>query len=212
LVRRKGGPNKATTDEVLTFFSDFRLKASSVHLRFKERRGAGEVRSPNPRSTAPRVARSRWARRSNPPHPTGVMTTQALILFPSLEEAQRALSLDKEFFSPRFRQRYVRVLLAADWSPADLVALVGATLQAPARPLALAAPAAAQAPAMDVVKLRGLPIHATSTDVVAFFSGYKMRAGGVHLQHVSGNCHSKVAYVEFANAREADRAMVRSSA
>lgn len=130
------------------------------------------------------------------------------MLFPSLSEAQRACTLDKEFFSPRFGQRYVRVMLADELTPADLHTLAGATLQVPAQTLARPAPLVATLPAMDVVKLRGLPIRATSTDVDDFFSGYKIRPGGVHVQPYSDNRHSKVAYVEFASAQEADRAMV----
>jgi len=61
-----------------------------------------------------------------------------------------------------------------------------------------------------VLKVRGLPIRAAVHDVVAFFDGYKLKVGGVHLQPVSDNRHSKVAYVEFETVDEALGAMVRA--
>jgi hypothetical protein len=43
-----------------------------------------------------------------------------LVEFESLEDAQRACGKDRDIFSPKYGDRYVRVLLAEDLSPADL--------------------------------------------------------------------------------------------
>lgn len=46
---------------------------------------------------------------------------QALIVFPTLDEAQQACIKDRDIFAPKYGDRYVRVLLAEDVSPADLL-------------------------------------------------------------------------------------------
>lgn len=59
-----------------------------------------------------------------------------------------------------------------------------------------------------VIKVRGLPVRASTADVAVFFEGYKTKAGGVHIQPFSENRHSKIAYVEFETCEEANRALV----
>jgi hypothetical protein len=134
---------------------------------------------------------------------------QAFVVFGSAEEAARACERDKEFFAQRFGQRYVRVVPAGELTPEDArraSALMGASIRGAPRVTKATVPA--PAPAADVVKLRGLPVRAAASDVAAFFAGYKIKAGGVHLQPFSENRHSKVAFVEFASPEEAERALV----
>ena len=49
---------------------------------------------------------------------------QAYVVVKCLEDAQRACARDKDIFHPKFGERYVRVSIAEDMSPADLLALI----------------------------------------------------------------------------------------
>lgn len=60
-----------------------------------------------------------------------------------------------------------------------------------------------------ILKMRGLPIRIEEREIASFFYGCEMKKnGGIHLQKISDNRHSKLAYVEFINAQEAKKALV----
>jgi hypothetical protein len=72
-----------------------------------------------------------------------------------------------------------------------------------------------------MVKVRGLPLKASLSDILAFFQGYKIKyqqptpgaspAPAIHIQPLNGeNRQSKVAYVEFETPLEADRALEKN--
>lgn len=44
VIRIKGVPPKATAADVVEFFHDIEISEHCVHLHFRERRGAGEVK------------------------------------------------------------------------------------------------------------------------------------------------------------------------
>ncbi|KAI7845965.1 hypothetical protein COHA_000511 [Chlorella ohadii] len=57
-----------------------------------------------------------------------------------------------------------------------------------------------------ILRVKGLPPRAGAPDVLAFFQGYRVKPGGVHVQPVNDK-RSKVAMVEFESAAEAARAL-----
>ena len=59
-----------------------------------------------------------------------------------------------------------------------------------------------------VLKVHGLPLKSSSSDVASFFDGFKTKTIFIH--PISEDRNSRVAYVEFENVEEADRALVRS--
>lgn len=61
-----------------------------------------------------------------------------------------------------------------------------------------------------IVKLRGLPVRATTADVTAFLNGYKFKPGNVYVQPYSENRHSKIAYIEFETEEDAGKAIAVS--
>lgn len=273
LIRLKGVPPKATVEDVLTFFDGLDIDESCIRLNFKERRGAGE----------------------------------AFIVFKTAEDARRACEKDRDFFSPNFGSRFVRVMAVEDLSQEELTHVdtaftsqsgkrpatsilsegspeitavrveglpanitipevvqlfwgisaspAGTVVQKdPTKPHAhaymkfgtpehamravitwngtvmttqagmftlsvqpashdewdVAAAAGSSKTALRddaVIKVRGLPVRATCSDVATFFEGYKTKPGGVHIQPFSENRHSKIAYVEFETCEEANRAL-----
>lgn len=72
-----------------------------------------------------------WRPPARPPTRTP-SPAQALVEVASLEDAQKACTLDREIFLPKYGDRYVRVLLVEDLTPADLRAGDGAVLAAKA--------------------------------------------------------------------------------
>lgn len=60
-----------------------------------------------------------------------------------------------------------------------------------------------------ILKVKGIPFKACAADVRKFFSGYKIKAGGVSfIMHADGR-PTGMAFIEFATPQEAVRAMVR---
>ena len=130
--------------------SGLRLDPQHVVLVSKAQRSAGEVSGGVRSAPALQPPQSRghnWAQSlllpalacwerggptapvhlGSPPsdHPSLAQTArplqpQALVEFPSLEAAQQACTRDRDIFSPKYGDRYVRVLLAEDMTPADL--------------------------------------------------------------------------------------------
>lgn len=87
-----------------------------------------------PRDTPGVLARERKSsrrRRLAPPN-IGPFQSQAFVAFSNMEEAQRACENDKNFFSPKFGERYVRVAIAEDMVPGNLPTL-GAAVAAKVR-------------------------------------------------------------------------------
>ncbi|KAL4424123.1 hypothetical protein ABPG75_001424 [Micractinium tetrahymenae] len=263
VVRLRGLPTKATKEDVAEFLQEWQPRA--VYLAFTTRRSTGE----------------------------------AYVVFDTREQAEGACSKDKDIFGPRFGERYVRVSIQEDTTPADLQSLEGAP-KARAGPLAskprrphqkmdsvvkvtglpcgistaevlqlfwgwqvklgrtflrseafidfehaehagiavstrhgttittstgmfqLAVQKASKAEwdvvveaarsgggGDGIVRVRGLPPRAAAGDVLAFFQGYHVKQGGVHLQPCANGAHHRLALVEFDSPEEARRAMER---
>lgn len=63
-----------------------------------------------------------------------------------------------------------------------------------------------------ILKVKGIPFKACAADVRKFFSGYKIKPGGVSfIMHADGR-PTGMAFIEFATPQEAVRAMVRAPA
>jgi hypothetical protein len=59
-----------------------------------------------------------------------------------------------------------------------------------------------------ILKVKGIPFKACAADVRKFFSGYKIKVGGVSfIMHADGR-PTGMAFIEFATPQEAVRAMV----
>lgn len=59
-----------------------------------------------------------------------------------------------------------------------------------------------------ILKVKGIPFKASGADVRKFFSGYKIKPGGVSfIMHADGR-PTGMAFIEFATPQEAVRAMV----
>ncbi len=58
------------------------------------------------------------------------------------------------------------------------------------------------------VKLRGLPYTATTDDIAAFFHGYELVGGSVHIGTNREGRPSGEAWVDFASAKAAQRAVL----
>ncbi len=62
-----------------------------------------------------------------------------------------------------------------------------------------------------ILKVKGIPFKACAADVRKFFSGYKIKVGGVSfIMHADGR-PTGMAFIESATPQEAVRAMVSSS-
>ena len=63
-----------------------------------------------------------------------------------------------------------------------------------------------------ILKVKGIPFKACAADVRKFFSGYKIKVGGVSfIMHADGR-PTGMAFIEFATPQEAVRAMVSERA
>ncbi|GFZ09456.1 RNA-binding (RRM/RBD/RNP motifs) family protein [Actinidia rufa] len=61
----------------------------------------------------------------------------------------------------------------------------------------------------EVLKLRGLPFSATKSDIVEFFGAFNLTDEKVHIARRPDGKATGEAYVEFASAEEAKKAMVK---
>ncbi|KAI3424270.1 hypothetical protein D9Q98_009624 [Chlorella vulgaris] len=261
IVRLRGLPAKSSKEDVLAFLDGCGLTSDRVHLRFKERRTAGEayvifdnkeeaqracvkdkdmflpkfgeryvrvvlaedVTAEDLHSTAAGVP-SKTARSQRTASemefivkvgglPYGISPPEVRQLFfgwqvnasgVHLKQAGPHMEALVDFEVPEHAQQAVAQRHGTMITTAAGVFQLSVQKAGKAEWDALVA---AQQGSDGIVKLRGLPTKAGVADVKAFLKGYRYKPGGVHVQPLSENRHSKIALVEFETAAEAVRAL-----
>lgn len=118
-------------------------------------------------------------------------------------DVARALEKDKEILSPKFGQRYVRVMSADDLSPEELVrinGMVGPQVRA-SMPSSMSTHSAGAG--SGVVKVDGLPQAITASELLQLFWGIRVLPAATVLHRPvdqPGNTH---AYLDFGSAASA---------
>jgi len=116
--------------------------------------------------------------------PEGKQSGICFVKFSSLQEANRALTKNKQYMG----QRYVEVFP----SSADEMALRTAPLTA-----------------TNWVRMRGLPFSATKGDILAFFAGFNLTEAGIFMVSGADGRASGEAFVQFGDEFEAQRALLK---
>eukprot|EP00873_Tetraselmis_striata_P041934 jgi/Tetstr1/462198/TSEL_007261.t1 len=134
-------------------------------------------------------------------NPDGRINGEALVIFDSPEEANRATAKDREVFGPQlYGDRFVRVYPLLDNDLADIknIAIAGEfySINAPGKHSATE----------TVVRVRGLPMDAKQLDVITFFKDYALRANGVQVLVTSGLKPVGEAFVDFETCEDAQKA------
>ncbi|KAG7481352.1 hypothetical protein MATL_G00065770 [Megalops atlanticus] len=119
---------------------------------------------------------------------TGKPNGQAFIELEHEEDVHKALEKHRQYLGPR----YVEVYEVTNSEAEEI--LRTSSLH----------------PAQDgVIRIRGLPYICTEEDVVRFFSGLEIVAGGVTIVRDRWGRNTGIAYVEFASQEMADQALER---
>ncbi|KAL4438512.1 hypothetical protein ABPG77_000160 [Micractinium sp. CCAP 211/92] len=158
VIHLRGLPTKATKEDVVEFLKEW--QPAAVYLVFTTRRSSGE----------------------------------AYVVFETREQAEGACSKDKDIFGPKFGERYVRVSIQEDATPADLHSLEGVPKASkPRRP---------HQKMESVIKVTGLPRGITTAEVLQLFWGWQVKPGGAFLRDAT-NPAAAVAAAAAATAAAA---------
>jgi hypothetical protein len=121
----------------------------------------------------------------------GKPSGEGFAVFASAEQAQQALSKDKQKLGARWIDLFIT-------NKMELVHRAGPAIAAVSRE---------DSAYSGVVKMRGLPWTATVQDVMGFFTGYQLEANGVYLTNGADGRPSGEGFVLFASESEASRAL-----
>ncbi|KXZ49796.1 hypothetical protein GPECTOR_19g247 [Gonium pectorale] len=139
-------------------------------------------------------------------HPDGRPNGEAFVVFENSDEARRATQKDRETFSEKYGDRYVRVYPTLDSDIPDMQVAVAAAQQM--EHAAQGAGGHAHGAHTDsVVKIKSLPFDATQLDIIHFFESFKLKPNGVQLVVRSDNKPTGEAFVDFETPEEAARSI-----
>ncbi|KAI8465392.1 MAG: hypothetical protein J3K34DRAFT_387951 [Monoraphidium minutum] len=133
-------------------------------------------------------------------HADGRLNGEAFVCFENPEEARRACQKDRETFSEKWGDRYVRVYPTLESDVTDMQ-------QAVQQQNMVYTQGGHSHHSDSVVKMKSLPFDATQLDIIQFFEGFKLKANGVQLVVRSDNKPTGEAFVDFEAPDEAARAL-----
>eukprot|EP00798_Chlamydomonas_sp_ICE-L_P031782 gene31782-6979_t len=134
-------------------------------------------------------------------HPDGRPNGEAFVTFSNSEDARRATQKDREIFSEKFGDRYVRVYPVLELDALDIQTAVQQSNSA------LQGNGGQYGHADSVVKMKSLPFEANQLDIIHFFEGFSLKPNGVQLVVRSDNKPTGEAFVDFNSVEEAARSV-----
>eukprot|EP00192_Tetraselmis_astigmatica_P019345 CAMPEP_0117697254 /NCGR_PEP_ID=MMETSP0804-20121206/29124_1 /TAXON_ID=1074897 /ORGANISM="Tetraselmis astigmatica, Strain CCMP880" /LENGTH=202 /DNA_ID=CAMNT_0005511479 /DNA_START=72 /DNA_END=677 /DNA_ORIENTATION=- len=116
-------------------------------------------------------------------HPDGRPTGEAYVVFETPEQANLATSKDREVFSRKHGERFVRVYATSESDHDDMrrIEVAGEWYTLPTREVG-----SGRIETETIVKVKSLPLEAKQIDLIKFFEGYTLRHNGVQIA-VSGS-------------------------
>lgn len=121
---------------------------------------------------------------------------QALVVFKSEEDVDRACERDKDFFAPeKFGQRYVRVMVTPDYKPEDVKGPDNGPVHKTVRVKRQPTAATSKLQVDTTIKIGGLPAGVTLPEVAQLFWGFPLKPAAMHV--VQPLDHTKQIEVRF---------------